>query len=82
MGKLESAEEAYRRALRVLAEAGTTSEFDSINVTVTYNLARLLEGATALEAEEKYKALLAEYQPSTPSSASRASSAAAASRKR
>ena len=42
LNKLESAEEAYRRALRVSAEAGTTSEFDSINVTVTYNLARLL----------------------------------------
>ena len=44
------------------AEAGTTSEFDSINVTVTYNLARLLEERDrASEAEEKYKALLAEH---------------------
>ena len=43
-------------------EAGTTSEFDSINVTVTYKRARLLEERDrASEAEEKYKALLAEH---------------------
>ena len=62
LGKLDSAERAYTYALKASAAAGSPDVFQSLNVTTTFNLARLREekGHVA-KAEASYVGLLQQH---------------------
>ena len=62
LGKLDTAEQAYGYALRVLALGGSGDEYDPECISTQYNLGRLYEDRQEIDkAVDKYKAILQRY---------------------